>query len=100
MPKGLDNRARRRFKGNILLPQVGYGSNAKTRNVLPNGFYKFPVHNVKELEMLLMQNRKYCAEIASSVGIRTRRAIVEKAQQLNIAVSNGQVKLVKKAGSD
>jgi Ribosomal protein L32 len=33
------------------------GSNKKTRNVLPSGFYKFLVHNVKELELLLMHNR-------------------------------------------
>lgn len=95
MPKGLDNRARRRFKGNILLPQAGYGTNAKTRHLLPNGFYKFVVNNVKELEMLLMQNRKYAAEIAGSVGIKTRKAIVARALELNIKVTNGSARLRK-----
>lgn len=33
------------------------GSDKKTRNILPNGFYKFLVHNAKELELLLMHNR-------------------------------------------
>ncbi|CAM9446509.1 unnamed protein product, partial [Laminaria digitata] len=33
------------------------GSDKRTRNVLPNGFLKFLVHNVKELELLLMHNR-------------------------------------------
>ena len=33
------------------------GSDKKTRNILPNGFYKFVVHNPKELEMLMMHNR-------------------------------------------
>lgn len=33
------------------------GSDKRTRNILPNGFYKFLVHNVKELELLLMHNR-------------------------------------------
>lgn len=33
------------------------GSDKRTRNLLPNGFYKFLVHNVKELELLLMHNR-------------------------------------------
>lgn len=95
MPKGLDNRARRRFKGNILLPQVGYGTNAKTRNLLPNGFYKATVHNVKELEMLISQNRKYCAEIAGAVGARVRKDIVKKAAELNIKVINGNARLRK-----
>ncbi len=39
------------------MANVGYGSNKKTRNVLPNGFYKFLVHNVEEVDMLLMHNR-------------------------------------------
>ncbi len=48
---------RRKFKGAIPMANVGYGSNKKTRNLLPNGFYKFLVHNVEEVNMLLMHNR-------------------------------------------
>lgn len=37
---GIDNRVRRRFKGQYLMPSIGYGSNKKTRHMLPNGFRK------------------------------------------------------------
>ncbi|XP_042502089.1 60S ribosomal protein L32-2-like [Macadamia integrifolia] len=62
-PKGIDSRVTRKFKGCTLMPNIGYGSDKKTRPYLPNGFKKFLVHNVKELEVLMMQNRTYCAEI-------------------------------------
>uniref|UniRef100_A0A182Q4Q1 60S ribosomal protein L32 n=1 Tax=Anopheles farauti TaxID=69004 RepID=A0A182Q4Q1_9DIPT len=87
-PKGIDNRVRRRFKGQYLMPNIGYGSNKRTRHMLPTGFKKFLVHNVRELEVLMMQNRVYCAEIAHAVSSKKRKAIVERAKQLAIAVTN------------
>lgn len=56
-PKGIDSRVRRKFKGCVLMPNIGYGSDKKTRHYLPNGFKKFLVHNVQELELLMMHNR-------------------------------------------
>jgi len=39
------------------MPNIGYGSDKKTRHYLPNKFKKFVVHNVSELEVLMMHNR-------------------------------------------
>ena len=46
------------------------------------GFYKFVVHNTKEVELLLMHNRKYAAEIAHNVSSLKRKAIVERAREV------------------
>lgn len=92
-PRGIDGRLRRRFRGTIPQPKIGFGSNKKTRHTLPNGFKKFIVSNVKDLELLLMHNRKYCAEIAHNVSAPKRRAIVERAGQLNVRVTNAASRL-------
>merc|ERR1712133_85067 len=92
-PKGIDNRVRRRFKGQYKMPNIGYGSNKATKHVCPNGFKKFLVNNVSDLEVLLMQNRVYAAEIAHTVSSQKRKLIVERAKQLDIRVTNPNAKL-------
>ena len=49
------------------MPKIGYGSDKKTRYHLPNGLKKFIVRNMKDLDVLLMNNRTFCAEIAHNV---------------------------------
>jgi len=90
---GIDSRVRRRFKGAIPMPKIGYGSDKKTRHMMPNGFFKFVVNNVKEVELLMMHNRTYAAEIAHSVSGQKRKAIIERAEQLNIKVTNANARL-------
>ncbi|ELV12271.1 60S ribosomal protein L32 [Tupaia chinensis] len=53
-PRGIDNRVQRKFKGQIFMPNISYGSSKKTKHILPGNFRKFLVLKVKELEVLLM----------------------------------------------
>merc|ERR1712004_98843 len=93
-PKGIDGRCRRRFKGTTLMPSIGYGSDKRTKwRMKDTGFYKFVVHNPKELEFLLMHDDKYCVEIANKVGAKKRKAIVERADQLHLYVTNRNARL-------
>merc|ERR1712025_1382745 len=57
-PKGIDSRVRRRFKGQTLMPSIGYGTKAA------------------ELNVLMMNNRVFCAEIAHAVSSKKRKAII------------------------
>lgn len=42
--------------------QIGYGSNRKTRHMMPSGHKAFLVNNLNELDLLLMHNKTYAAE--------------------------------------
>ena len=75
------------------MPKIGYGSNKKTRHLMPSGFKKFLVSNVRELELLLMHNKTYAAEIAHNVSSRNRMKIIDRAQQLNVRVTNAKARI-------
>jgi large subunit ribosomal protein L32e len=96
-PRGIDNRVRRRFKGQIPMPKIGYGSNNKTKHLSPAGFKTFTISNVKELELLLMHNRSYAAQIAHNVSAKNRIALVERAEQLNIRITNAGARVKSQA---
>ncbi|ERF73049.1 60S ribosomal protein L32 [Endocarpon pusillum] len=92
-PKGIDNRVRRRFKGQAVMPSIGFGSNKKTRHMMPSGHKAFLVHNPKDVDLLLMHNRTYAAEIAHAVSSRKRVEILAKAKSLGVKVTNGRARV-------
>jgi len=92
-PRGIDNRMRRRFKGAAPMPKVGYGSDKRTKYLLPNGLRKLIVRNEKEVDLLLMHNKSYAAEISRTVGGRQRVKILERAKALGVKVTNARARV-------
>ena len=45
-----------------VLLQIGYGSNKKTRHLMPSGHKAFLVHNPADVDLLLMHNKTFAAE--------------------------------------
>ncbi|EPY34149.1 large subunit ribosomal protein L32e [Strigomonas culicis] len=77
------------------MPNKGYGSDRKTKYLTPSGFRGFPISNVEDLHMLVMQNRKYAGVISRTVGAKKRKAIVRRAHELDVRLLNGNAKLNK-----
>ena len=46
-----------------------------------------------EIDVLLMHNREYCAEVAKGVSSKSRREIAARAQALDIKLTNGNARL-------
>mmetsp|Transcript_12684 Transcript_12684/g.10839 ORF Transcript_12684/g.10839 Transcript_12684/m.10839 type:complete len:138 (+) Transcript_12684:76-489(+) len=97
-PHGIDCRMRRRFRGNKPLVNIGYGSDKTTRYMRRSGFKTLHIQNPQEIELLLMNNRTFAAELAANLSARKRAAIVKRAAQLNVRVTNskGKVKVDEK----
>ncbi|ESX01394.1 hypothetical protein KL930_004100 [Ogataea haglerorum] len=91
--KGIDSCVRRRFRGTIREPKIGYGSNKKTRHMMPSGHKAFLVKNVKDLECLIMHTKTYAAEIAHNVSAKNRVEILARAKAIGVKVTNPKGRL-------
>uniref|UniRef100_A0A6G3MIQ0 60S ribosomal protein L32 n=1 Tax=Henneguya salminicola TaxID=69463 RepID=A0A6G3MIQ0_HENSL len=92
-PRGIDNRCRRKYRSNRPMPSVGYGSSKTTRYICRDGFKKFLVNNINELDALLMMKGQYAAEIAHTVSAKKRKVLIERANVLGIKIINKNAKL-------
>lgn len=57
---------------------VSYMLSSQTRHLLPSGLKKLLVSNVREVDLLLMHNKSFAAEIAHNVSSRKRTAMLER----------------------
>lgn len=60
----------------------------------PSGHKAFLVHNSRDVDLLLMHNKTFAAEIASAVSSRKRVDILAKAKMLGVKVTNARAKVV------
>ncbi|PKL54429.1 MAG: 50S ribosomal protein L32e [Candidatus Methanoperedenaceae archaeon HGW-Methanoperedenaceae-1] len=85
-PRGMHNKMRIGIRGKCALVQSGYGSPAAVRGLHPSGFEEMLVNNLKDLENIKVETQ--AARIASTVGMKKRIMMEEKAVELGLKVLN------------
>ena len=85
-PKGIDNKARQKRKGNIASPNIGYRAPKRVRHLHSSGFEEVVIHNITELERA--NPRTHVIKIAHGVGRRKRIMLQDRADELNILILN------------
>lgn len=61
--------------------------------MMPSGHKAFLVHNMQDVELLLMHNKTFAAEISHSVSSRKRIDIVQRAKELGVKVTNPKARI-------
>lgn len=85
-PKGIDNKIRKKEKGNITSPNIGYRSPKRVRYLHPSGFEEVVIHNLAELERA--NPRTQVIKIAHTIGRRKRITLQDRADELNLLILN------------
>lgn len=60
---------------------------------MPSGHKAFLVHNTRDIDLLLMHNKTFAAEISHSVSSRKRIAIIQRAKELSVKVTNSKARI-------
>ena len=89
-PRGIDSAVRRRFRGTVRMVNIGYKNAKATRHQIMDGYRKFPINNLNDLEALLMNNKTHAGEIAHKVSARLRVDILKRAKELGVRITNPQ----------
>lgn len=92
-PRGIDNRVRRRFRGQRRMAKIGFASDNATKFIMPNGFKKFLIRNAADLEILLMNNRSYAGEIAHTISAQVKATLVKRAAELGVRLTNASARV-------
>jgi large subunit ribosomal protein L32e len=81
----MDNKLRKRIAGKKPV-SVGFGSPAEVRNLHPSGFREVLVTNPAQLEAV--NPEREAIRVSSSVGLKKRLLIEDKAKEMGIRVLN------------
>lgn len=84
-PKGMHSKLRRKFRGKMKHPSMGYSSPSEVRFLHPSGLKPVLVHNLNDLNNL---GAEQGIILSSAVGQKKRGEILKKIKELKLQVLN------------
>lgn len=84
-PKGTNSKIRKEIKGVGKKPKPGYKSPKEKRGLHPSGYKERLVHNLKDLKQV---GEDEAVRIASKVGLKKKKQIVERVVEKGLKVLN------------
>lgn len=87
-PRGRHSKLRKRVAGRKVVV-VGYGSPKAVRYLHPSGYEEVLIYNPAQLETV--DAEKHAVRIASTVGLKKRLLIEEKAKEMGLKILNPKV---------
>ncbi len=85
-PKGIDNKMRLQLKGYPPIVKIGYRNPKSIRGLHPSGLVPVVVSNLGELEKL--DPKTNIIYISSTVGLRKKIILVQKAREKGFKIAN------------
>lgn len=85
-PRGRHSKVRRREKGKVKMPFIGWGAKASERGLHPSGLREVVVYSATDLRK--MDAETQAAKIGATVGKRKRADLVKLAEGMKIKVLN------------
>jgi len=85
-PRGLHSKVRIEEKGKPARPKIGWGNPKEIRGLHPSGYKEVLVRNLDDLKNV--NPEKEAIRIASVVGKKKRKIIIEEAKKRNIWILN------------
>ncbi|ATZ60735.2 MAG: 50S ribosomal protein L32e [Methanosarcinales archaeon Met12] len=85
-PSGIHNKQRSGIVAKGAMVQIGYGSPKEVRGFHPSGYEEVLVHNLNEVDMV--DTSIQVIRIGSTVGLKKRLDIEEKAEELGLKILN------------
>ena len=90
-PRGIDNPIRLELKGYQPKVKIGFRTPKDIRSLHPSGLVPVYIRNQKDLESIANSKEKerMIIIISSTIGLKKKLELVEKAKQLGFKVANG-----------